>query len=523
MALPRILASLAAAACLLALREIMQLQRGPAGGSVGLILGAAATGLALITALGLALAPRSWWTGILDAGRSIHQRLLSAEAPLATRHAVALLGVGAVTSVLMLTRYLSLPQDPWDDDQGAFLITAGEIHDAGGLPWLAGALLSGEFAEANRHPLYLALLSLQPAFRGGQLLSAAIGVLGLMGLTVVLGRRRGWDVAGLFAVLLATNAAFCQYSSSVVCDILMLVLGGGIWLLHMPSRRTDPERHDGNAAGVRGGLKGLRVPAAAGVLLGLAWLTKGTGLVLLAGYLLWIVAMALMRIRKARRAPIDQAGSQSGRQGARPLRTACVWTLMVLIAFAVVGSPLLIRNVKRFGNPFYNVNSLLLFADHYDEFEPMLQQGLTTGDAARAWLATHTVSDIARREASGLVWELDIILRSLGPAPLDDARLLSGVPLALLAAVWMATRRSAADGLLLAWGIVCWGTFAWYVPIAAGERFILPLLAPILATAAEAIVRLVRSSRAPRGLLPLAASIWATVWTISMYAWGEFP
>jgi hypothetical protein len=276
---------------------------------------------------------------------------------------------------------------------------------------------------------------------------------------------------------------------------------------------ADDERHDW--------LPFFQTPLAVGALLGFAWLTKGTGLVLLAGYLLWIAATALVRANAARRRKLRPDSPLPARPS-RPFIQAGLWAAGVVITFCVIGSPLLIRNIKRFGNPFYNINSLLLFTDRYEELEPLLEQGVTTGAAARAWLATHSVMDAVRREASGLIWELYIVLRSLGPAPLDDARVLFGLPLALLAAVWMGTRRSAADGLLLVWGIVCWAVFAWYVPIAAGERFILPLLAPILGTAAEAIVRLVRSSRVAPRFFVICAAIWSFTWTGATWLWAAF-
>ena len=147
---------------------------------------------------------------------------------------------------------------------------------------------------------------------------------------------------------------------------------------------------------------------------------------------------------------------------------ACVLSMACALAgFSIVGSPLIARNVQRFGNPFHNLNSLLLFADRYEDLPNMVERGLTTGAAAQEFWQAHSLGDLARREAGGLVWEAFIIVRSLGPAPLDDARVLFGLPLALLAAAGMAARRAPADGLLLIWGVICWGMFAWYVPIAA--------------------------------------------------------
>ena len=505
MYLPRIVAVLIAAACGLTLREITQLGGGTSGLSTGRGLAAVATGLAMLAAVVMAVAPRSGWEGLLAPIEVARRALLAADVPRTGRATGALLVVAGLAWTLMLIRHLSLPQDPWDDDQGAFLITAREIHDSGGIPGLISALFAGEFVEANRHPLYLALLSIQPTFEFGKGLSATSGTLSLVLLTMLLARKRGWQTAGVFAVLLATNSAFSQFSSTVVCDVLMLLLGGLIWLIHLPGIPVLPD----SQAETR---RSLIQAATAGGLLGLAWLTKGTGLVLLGGYLLWLIAAWMISERRAR--------AESDRpRGMTPVWRGLGQIACVTLAFVIVAGPLLIRNVRRFDSPFHNINSLLLFADQYEDLEPMLQSGVTTGQAARNWLATHDAGDIIRREVSGLIWELFIILRSLGPPPLDDARVLIGFPLAICAALWMFARRSAADGLLLVWGIVCWSVFAWYVPIAAGERFILPLLVPLLGTAAEGIVRAAQVCRITPRTVAVAGGIWAVVWTAAAWLW----
>ncbi len=514
MLLPRILAALIAAASGLAVREIMHLGSERGGFSAGLGLAAAGAGaLALLSAVML-LAPPAWWQRALMPLAATRRRMLSANLNDGQRTGGILLLIAGVAWILMLSRHLALPQNPWDDDQGAFLITAQEIHKSGGVGGLIKSLLSGEFAEDNRHPLYLALLSLHPTFEFGKALSATIGSAALLWLTILLGRRRGWQTAGVFAVLLATNSACIRFSSTVVCDILMLFMAGLIWLVHLPrieskSLQDTPSPPPSQEFPCRD----ASCFAATGALLGLAWLTKGTGLLLLGGYLIWLIAASL------RATSADGLRTETSRGSSR------VWrglrrTAVVLMAFAVIASPLLVRNIRRFGSPFHNVNSLLLFADRYEDLDPMLQAGVTTGDAARQWIATHDIGDILRRELSGLIWELFIILRSLGPAPLDDARVLVGLPLAMLAALWMSARRATADGLLLAWTFVCWAVFAWYVPIAAGERFILPLLVPLLATAAESIIRLVNSSRLRSTGILVACALWAAAWTTAAWIWG---
>jgi hypothetical protein len=91
----------------------------------------------------------------------------------------------------------------------------------------------------------------------------------------------------------------------------------------------------------------------------------------------------------------------------------------------------------------------------------------------------------------GLVWEAFIMLRTLGPQGLDDGRVVFGLPIAICAGVGLWFERRPAKWLLVWWIAVSWVMFAWYVPIAAGDRFPIPLLMPVLAFAAEGMRRLV--------------------------------
>jgi len=457
-----------------------------------------------------------------------------------------MIGLAAAALVLVLIRYYPLQQDPWDDDQGAFLLTARDIHDAGGFGWLWSALFRGEFAEANRHPLFLALLSFRPTFEAGKFLSLGIAVVTLVLTTAMTARRIGWLGAGIFCMLLATNYEFCFHATRVVCEILIVFLSGVLWLWQVPTRRKDngelnvvgslggrdpnattsgrddhhmeelssagkpPEsskvRNAANGSGH--GVTGLLWAALAGGLLGLLYLTKGTGLLLFGGYILWLVA--------ARFWSVPTSPDAVGRRQSR--RYFLLRIGLVSVAFLLVSSPLLVRNVRRYDSPFYNINSLLLFADRYEDIDQYLGEGTTTREAARQFLEHHSVVDIVRREVSGLVWETFIILRSLGPTPLDDSRVLFGLPLAGIAVLTMLSRRSAADGLLLSWGAILWVMFAWYVPIAASERFILPLLVPLLYLASEGIVRAFGAlPSAALRLLPWVVGVWVVVWVTATY------
>lgn len=461
-----------------------------AGRSPGALAAAVAGSIAALGCLVVAIVPAQRHQPLWSGWERVHEKLRQSPASVGLT-AGLFLALGCAGYALIVLRLLSIPQNPWDDDQGAFLQTAQEIHDRGGIDWLWSALWSGEFAEANRHPLYLALLSLSPIVRDGQWLSAALGASILVTLTYLVRRRLGALTAAIFGLLLATNGAFCLFSSRVVCDILMVGLCGLAWLIHTPAA--------GNPSNPLSPVRCL----AGGALLGLAWLTKGTGLPLFAGYLLWLLLAAVWPAGRNVDG-IDHPSPQS-------LRSRALGPVCAIIAFLAISLPLIVRNSVRFGSPFHNVNSLLLFADRYEEFDEMVSRGLTTGEAAREYLAEHSLGDLLRREASGLVWEAYIVLRSLGPAPLDDSRVIFGLPWALLAAARMASRRSAADGLILIWALLSWLLFAWYVPIAAGERFILPLLAPLLVLASEALARIVTS---PQGTVRRSAAAGMIAWPI---------
>jgi 4-amino-4-deoxy-L-arabinose transferase-like glycosyltransferase len=247
-----------------------------------------------------------------------------------------IIAVGAGGFALIVARLLSIPQNPWDDDQGAFLITAREIHEHGGIAWLWRTLWSGEFPEANRHPLYLALLSLWPTVSGGQILSAVLGTVTLAVLTASTSRRCGRLTAGAFCVLLGTNGAFCLFSTRVVCEVLLVLFVGLAWLIHLPHSGAPNDR----------ALSPARC-AAGGALLGLAWLSKGTGLVLFAGYLLWIAIAglwpavrrpAMTTIRPRSRSQHDNSACRCKTRYAPPShfwRSACPWWCGTSIASAI--------------------------------------------------------------------------------------------------------------------------------------------------------------------------------------------
>jgi hypothetical protein len=458
----RLISAGAAASCGAVLWTLSRLMSG--AGVTPLMVAATivAAGVGL-SALALVLVSESVWSRIRGGGRSFVSWLRAIALRDNRRVGRALMVAGVVSYLVVTAWHLSTSGGPTDDDQSAFLQTASEVRNAGGPLGLIRDLYSGRFEEANRHPLYIGLLSLHPTWAFGRGLSLVMGGITLLLLTWLLRRTRGDLVAGLFCLLLGTNGAFCLFSTRVVCEVLMVLWAGLAYLMIAAPPTSRVIR-----------------PLLLGAVLGLAYLTKGTGLLLWLGYVLWV----LLVVAAVYRTHDPSAPGESARH-ANDAR-------FVLLAWMLLISPLVARNVQRYESMFYNVNSQLLFVDEY--VDPVALAGQrSTGEALRDYVRTHSVGDMAERAISGLVWESFILLRILGPAPLDDSRILFGLPLMLCAVVAVIADPRREHALLAMWLLVCVPMFAWYIPVAAGDRFPLPLLAPLLMLAAEGIVRLMSS------------------------------
>ncbi len=399
---------------------------------------------------------------------------------------------------------------PFDDDQGAFLTTARQIHDHGGLSGLWHGLWSGQFKESNRHPLLLAILSLHPTITFARGASCLLATMTAALALVIVWRRLGPLTAGVLAVLLGTNGTWLYHAPRIVCESLLTGLAGVAWLvlMHGNSRESEvgsqepqelvaePSGHPPSA---------IRPPPSAlvGLLLGLAYLTKGTGLLLLAGAALAYGVLAVWSRGERRRGIVSIAA--------------------LALAFLITASPLLTRNLLRYGSATYNVNSYLLWVDAY-ESPNALAERMTLPEARAEYLATHSVTDLIEREATGLAWEAFIGLRTLGPAPWEDARVLFGFPLFVLGLLGLCHTPRLPALVLISWTGILWVMMAWYVPIAAGDRFMMPLLFPWLALAANGLVRMVSLTTDPHAAtrrIMIAAILWGVVTTVLVWTRTE--
>ncbi len=392
-----------------------------------------AASLAVVLAIGLtalAFGRERCWSAITRMVSKLRHVSTRSDSPCEHAWGRGLIIVALLAAAANLGWRLSHPDDPWDgDDQGAYLSVAREIADHGRPGDLFVQLFGGEFEEANRHPLYLGLLSLRPVESFGRFLSAAFAII-TFGIVVGLAWRLfGPLQSGIVAVLLSVNSAWGRFGSLIVCESLLMGLSVLVWWQCL--RWFDMSAVETKDSESKTTLKNCGPPLLSGALLGLCFLTKGTGVVLLGCVVVWALVEGALKFFKSN------------------FKTACQQAipkiLLLAMAFILVASPLLVRNLRRYGQPFYNVNSYLLFADKYEEFEVLQERGEPVNVVAREYLASHTLSDLVRREASGLAWEGYIIVRMLGPAPLDDARILFGIPLVCLAMVGLLRAACSCD------------------------------------------------------------------------------
>jgi hypothetical protein len=446
----------------------------------------------------MAVSPARYWQAWERRLDNVQRRLQLTTLPASHRIAWLAIIVSWVCFVLIVTQLWKVHTDATSSDPAAFLRYAKEVQEAGGVTTLLSQLFEGTYSEANQHPLFTALLSFGPTFSEGKLLSLAIGILTLVLVTLWTARQWNLTVAAIVSVILSTNFAFCSTSALVTCEGLLTLFISLLWLLLASKAPATTDASTGSAP-ASAGAPGFYL--ATGALLGLAFLTKGTGPLFLFITLVWIVACHFYCRRQQ-----------------PSLATPFPWKplTMILLAWLITASPLLTRNIRMFGNPIYNDNSYFLFLDQFEDL-PQVAQRMTVGEAAQQYFSEHSVTDIVQREAQGLCWESYIFIRSFGPAPLDDSRILFGLPILLLALAGMLAERRPVALLLLAW-IACFLVmFAWYLPIAAGQRFTVPLLPPLLICTATGLARLGNGLKSRRFCHPtMAVSLalaWSIIWT----------
>ena len=261
-----------------------------------------------------------------------------------------------------------------------------------------------------------------------------------------------------------------------------------------------------------------------GIVLGLAHLTKGS---VLGGPIIYVcVAVAQEIIRKftslkadAKRAqPEDEAGMTADEHGsdkaeirpspgqpAAPLPLRLISIACVVVFFLLTVSPYITTSKRVFGHYFYNVNTT--FYIWYDSWEEAKQGTRAYGDRVgwpdmppeeiptlQKYLREHTLQQIVEREFNGLQVVWDEAVHSYGY--FKYFALYTLFTLLVLALNWPHTtelfkRYTALWVFNLLYFSAYLLLYAWYVPIAYGNRLTLGQFIPLMFALSFVIYRLI--------------------------------
>jgi tetratricopeptide (TPR) repeat protein len=326
-------------------------------------------------------------------------------------------------------------------DQGATLLVGLMIKERTAL------------TDGIRQPLYPALISLLARrdlsyFTKAKFVSLLIGIATLLAV-FLLGRRLYGDGPALLSVLLlSVNSEFRWASSNVLAEILLVLIFPLAWYLTVK------------------GFGQWRYWMAAGFCSGLAYLTKGSGQMLLAAFILSVILIYGRTILAK--------------------KEILVFPLLYFVAAFV----LLAYNLRVYGSPLYNYPSTHTM--WFDEWEAYYS--LQSPPTALTYLKAHTLQEIIARQWTGMktmVYVFADVLLSLKPSYISSwlksplilvPALMIVVGLTLYSkekAILYWQRRKGEMLFTIALVSLLYLASAWYAQVLADRRFLLPLV-PII-------------------------------------------
>jgi len=384
--------------------------------------------------------------------------------------ALAALALLAVVFLSYLHRLYGV-RNPAHGDQAAYLELAYNIRAGRGFvtrglsPFQPDPRI--EHPESVRAPIYPLLLSLvadqTPAFfLRAKFLTLGVSVLVLLVSFLVLWRAAGTLPALVFLLLLAHIRPFETFATEVWCENLLLVFCIPA-LFVIPACLTGRVRDP------------LRTGAAAGVLLGLGYLTKVSAAGILACWGLLVAGLLVGRRTTWISAPVRSAAA-------------------ALAGFALTIVPYLLWNRFTIGRFFRDIDLRGAFWLD-DGRQYWLPHDRIPGLAS--YLESHTLADALARVAGGLWRQGSNLVESIAaPCPSGEILGLLLLPAALVGLAACASPRWRAFQILFL--AVTLTLAAWYAPIDVTPRFIYLLVPLILANAVSGLVFLAsRMATAP--------------------------
>ncbi len=257
-------------------------------------------------------------------------------------------------------------RDPIEMDTTFYLSAAYQIKETGGVFQHIQNCIRGIYREATQHPAYLLILSCFAEKNVHFFINAKIAtfILGFLLLLVYFYIVRNLFCAGtaLIAVcFLVASATFLNLSTMVACETLLVIFFLLFWFF-----------------AAKGFDKG-RYWLGAGFFASAAFLTKSLGILTLP---IFLIAVFVIFTRK---------------KSTVFLNKYCWGFLAIFFIFA---SPLLIRNLKVFGTPFYSDSSSVLWMDRWnDYYKPEFKKHPPTFSG---FVKTHGLTGITSIFATGL-------------------------------------------------------------------------------------------------------------------------
>jgi 4-amino-4-deoxy-L-arabinose transferase-like glycosyltransferase len=348
-------------------------------------------------------------------------------------------------------------------DTASFLQVALFLHDNGGIANFISLCLTGQFTADVQYPFYPLMLSLFASrdgmfFVSAKLLALLGGVLVIVFFFLVTRDLYGDSTATLAATMLVLNGTFVRTASHVQCETFLMLF------VILSAYATFK------------GAKQPRYWAWAGFAAGFAYLTKGTGLLLL------IPGFAVFAWLQCRMA-----------------NGTCRHSLMFGLMFLLAASPHILRNMIVYGTPFYGGgNSASLWIDHWAEAYspyygmvrqyPELAWQFVNPPTMTLYFSTHSLMDIQSRMVSGIWREAGLMVESLNtvlPVP------FIGILLLILCGIGLAVESHKERVVyVLVLFAAFFFPFAWFNQVGPELRYLAPLVPIVCLYAARGLVRI---------------------------------
>jgi len=321
------------------------------------------------------------------------------------RRAAALLIALAVAMLVAETLRESAARRWPQYDEVSYLALGRALAHEGGTGAQVRCYLDARCKEDNRPPLYQMVLApfvddTPGAFARAKLVELGMALLLVVTVAVVVRRAFSPAVAVGSVMLVCLMPVMPEYGARLMHDLLYCALT----FAAVGAIAAAPER------GALGGF-------VAGALVGLAFITKGSG------HLLWLPLLATAFAAHRARLP------------RRPLVYAAA------AGFLVTASFLLVRNVKLWGSAFYNVNAAEVWLDTWREALVMKLLPEHAKLGLGYYLHRHSMLDLAVKLARGFGEVVGLYVYTAGFGARNVAvRVLTGLAVIALAALGLRRR-----------------------------------------------------------------------------------